>query len=150
MDMNKAFFLRKEDRAPQWWIIDAEGQVLGRLATQIADVLRGKNKAIYTPHTDTGDYVVVINAEKIVLTGNKWEAKEYARYTGYIGGLKITTAEEMLAKHPTDIIEFAVKGMLPKNTLSRQIIKKLKVYVGTEHPHMAHGLQKLDVKESNS
>ena len=109
--MNKAFFLRKEDRAPRWLIVDAEGKILGRLATQIADVLRGKDKAHYTPHTDGGDYVVVINAEKIVLTGNKLENKEYARYTGWMGGYKTTTAQQMLVKHPTRLVELAVKGM---------------------------------------
>lgn len=137
MDMNRVFFLRKEDRKPQWKVIDAEGQTLGRLATQIAETLRGKDKAHFTPHTDGGDYVVVINAEKIHLTGNKWEGKEYARYTGWIGGYKVRSAQEMLAKHPTDIITLAVRGMLPKNRLSRQVIKKLKVYVGNQHPHQA-------------
>jgi large subunit ribosomal protein L13 len=137
MDMNRAFFLRKEDMNPKWRLIDAEGQVLGRLATQIAEALRGKDKAFYTPHTDSGDYIVVINADKIVLTGNKMEDKEYARYSGWIGGLKITTAEEMLQKFPERIIKFAVKGMLPKNRLSRQILDKLKVYAGSKHPHIA-------------
>ncbi|PKN03636.1 50S ribosomal protein L13 [Candidatus Dependentiae bacterium HGW-Dependentiae-1] len=140
--MNKAFFLRKEDQQPRWWIIDAEGQVLGRLSTRIADVLRGRHKAEYTPHSDAGDYIVVINAEKIVLTGNKLEDKEYARYTGWIGGLKITTAAEMLKKFPERVIEHAVKGMLPKNKLSDQTIKKLKVYAGTNHPHAAQNPQK--------
>lgn len=143
MDMNRAFFLRKEDRAPKWWIIDAEGLVLGRMATHIADVLRGKNKALYTPHTDSGDYVVVINAEKVKLTGNKLADKEYARYSGWIGGLKITTAEEMLKKHPTHLVEAAIKGMLPKNKLNRQVIKKLKVYAGSTHPHAAQKIEKL-------
>ena len=144
MNMNKAFFLRKEDRTAKWIRVDAEGQVLGRLATQIADMLRGKNKAYYTPHTDSGDYVVVTNAEKIKLTGNKWATKEYVRYTGWIGGQKTQTAQELLKKHPEQLITLAVKGMLPKNKLSRQIIKKLKVYVGNDHPHIAQspeGLQ---------
>ena len=141
-DMNKAFFLKKEARNPDWHLIDAEGQVLGRLATKIADMLRGKDTPAYTPHDDAGDYVVVINAEKIKLTGNKWEGKEYARYTGYIGGYKVRTAQEMLEKHPTHIIEHAVKGMLPKNTLNRQIFKKLKVYTGSEHPHQAQMTKK--------
>ncbi len=138
-DMNKTFFLRKEDRAPQWWILDAQDLVLGRIATHIADILRGKNKPEYTPHTDTGDYVVVINAEKIKLTGNKLEDKEYDRYSGWMGGYKVTTAGEILKKHPERLIEYAVKGMLPKNKLSRQVIKKLKVYAGTDHPHVAQG-----------
>ena len=144
MDMNRAFFLRKEDHAPKWYIIDAEGLVLGRVATQIADILRGKNKASYTPHTDGGDYVVVVNAEKVKLTGNKLKAKEYASYSGWIGGLKIVTAEEMLQKHPTHLVEAAVKGMLPKNKLNRQILKKLKVYAGGKHPHQAQTLEKLE------
>jgi len=137
MSMNKAFFLKKEARKPAWKLIDAEGQILGRLATQIADMLRGKDKPWYTPHTDTGDYVVVINAEKVALSGDKQKDKIYARYTGYMGGYKETTAREMLEKHPTYLIEHAVKGMLPKNKLSREILRKLKVYVGSEHPHKA-------------
>ncbi len=137
MDMNKAFFPKTESRKPQWQVVDAKGQILGRLATQIADMLRGKNKPHYTPHVDMGDYVVVTNAELIELTGNKWEGKEYARYTGYIGGYKVRTAKEMLKLHPEDIILLAVQRMLPKNKLSRQIIKKLKVYTGSTHPHKA-------------
>ena len=137
MNMNKSFVLKKEARTPQWRLIDAEGKVLGRLATQIADALRGKDKPYYTPHTDSGDYVVVINADKVVLTGNKWDDKEYVRYSGWFSGKKVATAQEMKEKHPTAIIELAVKGMLPKNKLNREIIKKLKVYTGTEHPHKA-------------
>ncbi len=137
MDMNKAFYLRKEDRDPKWHVIDADGKVLGRLATQIADMLRGKDKPEYTPHTDGGDYVVVINAKKIKLTGDKWEGKIYDRYTGYIGGYRTRTAKEMREKDPTAIITLAVKRMLPKNKLNREIIKKLKVYAGKEHPHAA-------------
>lgn len=137
MDMNKSFVLKKEARNPQWRLIDAEGQILGRLATQIADILRGKDRAIYTPHTDSGDYVVIINAEKIVLSGSKWENKEYDHYTGWIGGLKTRKAQDIQKKHPGFIIEHAVQGMLPKNKLNRQIIKKLKVYAGKEHPHLA-------------
>lgn len=137
MDMNKAFFLRKEDRDPKWFLINAEGQVLGRLATKIADILRGKNKPSYTPHTDGGDYVIVINAEKVKLTGNKLEDKVYDRYSGWIGGYKTLTAKQVLERHPTKIIQHAVNGMLPKNKLNRQVIKKLKVYAGTQHPHMA-------------
>lgn len=136
-DMNSAYFMKKEARKPQWIVIDAQGKVLGRLATEIADTLRGKDKPEYTPHTDAGDYVVVINAEKVVLTGNKWQDKIYARYSGWIGGLKEVPAEQMLEKHPTRIIEHAVKGMLPKNKINREIIKKLKVYAGAEHPHIA-------------
>ena len=135
--MNRAFYLRKEDRQPKWVIVDAQDKILGRLATEIADVLRGKDKASYTPHTDSGDYVVVINAEKVKLTGKKREQKMYISYSGWIGGRKEVSAEKMLIKHPTFIVEHAVKGMLPKNKLARQQIKKLKVYVGSEHPHKA-------------
>ena len=137
MDINKVFYLHKEDRNPQWRLIDAKGLILGRLATQIADALRGKDKPYYTPHDDAGDYVVVINADKVQLTGNKWEGKEYARYTGWIGGYRVTKARDLLVKHPTELIERAVRGMLPKNKLNREIIKKLKVYAGPEHPHAA-------------
>ena len=137
MDLNRTFYLRKEDRAPKWHVIDAEGRILGRLATEIADMLRGKDKPYYTPHTDTGDYVMVINAEKVALSGKKLKNKIYARYSGWMGGLKEITAKQMLEKHPTRLVEQAVKGMLPKNKLNRQIFKKLKVYVGSEHPHKA-------------
>jgi large subunit ribosomal protein L13 len=137
MTMNKTFFLRKEDRNPRWILIDAKGQVLGRLSTKIADILRGKDKAYYTPHTDSGDYVVVINAKEIHLTGDKWNGKIYDRYTGWKGGYKTVTAKEMMLKHPTRMIEMSVKRMLPKSTLSDALIKKLKVYAGAEHPHAA-------------
>lgn len=136
-DMNKTFYMKKENAEPNWRLIDAEGQILGRLATGIANALRGKDKPTYTPHTDCGDYIVVINADKIVLTGNKMEDKIYDRVSGWIGGYKTATAKEMMIKHPTDIIELAVKRMLPKNYLSRQVIRKLKIYVGSEHPHKA-------------
>ena len=137
MDMNKTFFLRKEDCKADWHILDASDRVLGRLATQVADLLRGKVKAEYTPHNNCGDYVVIINCTKIKLTGNKWKDKVYQRYSGWRGGLKERSAEEMLEKHPTDIIKLAVKRMLPKNKLSDQIIKRLKIYTGAEHPHKA-------------
>lgn len=138
VDMNSAFYLKKEEnKYPQWRIIDAEGKVLGRMATEIAEILRGKDKPYFTPHTDSGDYVVVINASKVVLTGNKLEDKEYARYTGWIGGRKVTSAKELLEKHPDRVITLAVKGMLPKNILSRYLLRKLRVYPGNEHPHLA-------------
>ena len=137
MDMNKSFVLRKEDRNPRWHKVDANGQVLGRLCTQIAELLRGKTKAIYTPHTDGGDYVVVTNCEKIKLTGNKWNDKIYSSYSGYRSGLKEVPAKEVLAKDPRRLIMHAVKGMLPKNKLNRTILKKLLVYVGDQHPHDA-------------
>lgn len=135
--MNRSFVLKKEERKPAWRLIDAEGKVLGRLATQVADALRGKDQAYYTPHTDSGDYVVVINADKVKLSGNKLEDKEYITYSGWMGGKKVKTAEEMLERRPEHLVEHAVKGMLPKNRLSREIIKKLKVYAGAEHPHKA-------------
>lgn len=137
MDMNTAFFLKNEARKPRWKLIDAKGKTVGRLATLIADMLRGKDKAQYTPHTDTGDYVVVINADQVVFTGNKWDDKIYDRYTGWMGGYKVVAAKDMLKKHPERILEAAVAGMLPKNKLNRQIIKKLKIYAGSEHPHKA-------------
>lgn len=128
---------RKEDVVRKWHIIDADGLIVGRLATKIADVLRGKDKPSFTPHVDTGDYVVVINAEKVKFTGNKMKQKIYQRYSGYPGGQRERTAEEMLAKKPIAILEKAVKGMLPKNKLGRAVFKKLYVYEGTEHPHQA-------------
>ena len=143
MSMNKAFFLRKEDVNPQWHVIDAEGVVLGRLATKVADMLRGKDKPFYTPHTDCGDYVVIVNADKIVLSGNKWKAKEYISHSGWQSGKKITTAREMLQKHPTHLVLLAVKRMLPKNKLNNEVFKKLKVYVGSDHPHKAQEPQKM-------
>ena len=142
MDMNKAFYLRKEDRSPEWRLIDAEGMVLGRLATQVAEILRGKDKPYYTPHTDSGDYVVVINADKVKLTGDKWNGKIYVRVSGWRSGKRETTAKDQLAKHPTSLVKLAVKRMLPKNNLSRDIFDKLKVYAGSEHPHHAQKAEK--------
>jgi large subunit ribosomal protein L13 len=128
---------RKEDNNDKWWVVDAEGQVLGRLASSIAACLRGKHNPLFTPHVDTGDSVVVINAEKIVLTGRKWEQKNYYRHSGYIGGLTTIPAKKLRDDRPEDLIRFAVKGMLPKNRLGRAMIKKLKVYAGDAHPHEA-------------
>jgi large subunit ribosomal protein L13 len=136
MDMNTAFFLRKEDAKPRWLLVDAKGKTLGRLATQIAHALRGKDQAHYTPHADGGDYVIVINADHIVLTGNKWD-EVFTRYSGYIGGQKETKKHEMKKKHPAFIVTHAVKGMLPKNKQSNELIKKLKVYAGAQHEHAA-------------
>ena len=118
-----------------WFVVDAEGQTLGRMATRIATVLRGKHKVTFTPHVDTGDYVIVINADKVALSGDKMDSKKYYRYTGYFGGLKSKTAREVVATEPERLVTQAVKGMLPKNRLCRQVIKKLKVYAGSEHPH---------------
>ena len=128
---------RKEDVQRKWYIVDAEGEIVGRLASRIAHVLRGKHKPDYTPHVDTGDYVIVINAEKIRFTGDKMNTKEYQRYSGYPGGQKIKTAREVMAKNPIFILEKAVKGMLPKNKLGRMMFKKLFVYAGPEHKHQA-------------
>lgn len=121
----------------QWLLVDAEGQTLGRLATQVALFLRGKHKPQFTPNVDTGDFVVVINADKVKLTGNKAEKKQYWRYSGYLGGLKLESFQHAMEKHPERVIEHAVKGMLPKTRLGRQQFTKLKVYAGAEHPHTA-------------
>ena len=137
---------RESDIQRKWYVVDAEGQVLGRLATRVATVLRGKHKPIFTPHLDVGDHVVVINAEKVQLTGRKLKDKQYRWHTGYIGGLKEVSAETMLRTHPDRVIEWAVEGMLPKNRLGRAMAKKLKVYRGAEHPHDAQQPQPLEVK----
>ncbi len=129
--------LRKEDVDRKWYIIDAEGEVVGRLCSRIAHVLRGKHKPSYTPHVDNGDYVIVINADKVRFTGQKWIKKEYIRHSHYPGGQKVTTARELRERFPERIIEHAVRGMLPKNRLGRQMFKKLFVYAGPEHPHVA-------------
>jgi len=134
---------KKEQVTHQWFVVDAENIVLGRLATRIADVLRGKHKPIYTPSVDTGDFVVVLNADKIALTGNKAADKTYYSHSGFPGGIKSVTAGELLEKKPEELIRKAVKGMLPKNKLARQMIKKLKVYAGGAHPHEAQQPQQL-------
>lgn len=136
--MNRAFYLKTADCDPRWHLIDASGKVVGRLATEIADLLRGKGKVEYTPHADSGDYVVVTNIEKIQFTGDKMDDKEYVWYTGWMGGQKSATAAEKLKKDPAFLLEHAVKGMLQKeNRIARKQIKRLKVYVGNEHPHAA-------------
>jgi large subunit ribosomal protein L13 len=127
----------KETADKKWFIVDAEGQTVGRMASKIAKVIRGKYKTCYTPHADCGDNVIVINAEKVAFSGTKLVDKEYVRFSGYPGGQRFTTAEEMLRKHPERLIEKAVKGMLPKNTLGRQLYRNLKVYTGTTHKHEA-------------
>jgi large subunit ribosomal protein L13 len=141
------FFPKEADLGQKWYVADANQIVLGRLSAKIASILRGKHKAIYTPHTDTGDFVIVINAEKVKMTGNKLEQKKYARYSGYPGGLRQVNARTMLSTKPEDIIKLAVKGMLPKNALGRKMLKKLKVYKGSEHPHKAQMPETLDTKE---
>jgi large subunit ribosomal protein L13 len=133
----KTFSAKKEEVVHDWFQVDAETETLGHLATKIAHILRGKHKPIYTPHVDTGDFIVVTNAEKIKLTGNKLLGKQYYRHSGYPGGIKSMNAEEMLEKKPEMVIMKAVRGMLPKNRLGRQMIKKLKIYAGKDHPHKA-------------
>lgn len=128
---------KSTDNIGKWWIVDAQDAVLGRLATSVASCLRGKHNPLFTPHVDTGDWVIVVNADKIKLTGRKWEQKTYYRHSGYIGGLKSITAKKLLEKKPEDLVRFAVKGMLPKNRLGRKLVKKLKVYAGSDHPHVA-------------
>jgi len=130
----------------KWYVVDAEGKVLGRLATRIASILRGKHKPIFAHHLDVGDHVVVLNAEKVHLTGRKLQNKQYRWHTGYIGGLREVTAEKMLKTHPERVIEWAVQGMLPKNRLGRAMVKKLKVYRGAAHPHQAQQPQALEVE----
>jgi len=133
----KTFSAKADEVKREWFVIDAENVILGRMAAEIARRLRGKHKPEFTPHVDTGDYIVVINAEKIAVTGNKMKQKIYYKHTGYIGNLKSITLEKQLQKHPELVIETAVKGMLPKNSLGRTMYRKLKVYAGPEHPHEA-------------
>ncbi|RFM30664.1 50S ribosomal protein L13 [Deminuibacter soli] len=139
--MSKLHFTTKHANAAtvqrNWYVVDGTNQTVGRMCARIAAVLRGKNKASYTPHVDTGDYVIVINADKVVFTGNKFEDKEYMHYTGYPGGQKVETAKELIKRRPDALIERAVKGMLPKNRLGRKMVKKLFVYAGDVHPHTA-------------
>ncbi len=138
--------VRKEDVQRDWWVIDATGLTVGRLATQVASLLRGKHKPWFTPHIDTGDFVVITNAEKVVLQGKRAEMKEYFKHTGYPGGVKIKSFKELLITHPELVMEHAIKGMLPKNRLGRQIFRKLKVYTGSEHPHVAQQPKVFEVK----
>ena len=136
---------KKTDNKDNWFLVDADGAVLGRLASLIASRLRGKHNPLFSPHVDTGDSIVVINAEKITLTGKKWDQKTYYRHSGYTGGLTSITAKKLLEKRPEDIIRFAVKGMLPKNRLGTQMLKKLKVYSGKKHPHAAQKPEALNL-----
>ncbi len=128
---------KNTDYPGKWYVYDADGAVLGRLASTVAARLRGKHNPLFTPHVDTGDWVIVVNADKVVLTGKKWDQKNYYRHSGYIGGLKTISAKKLLEKRPEDLIRFAVRGMLPKNKLGRKLFKKLKVYSGDQHPHEA-------------
>lgn len=142
----KTYVANSESRERNWLLVDATGLTLGRLATQIADALRGKRKPEYTPHVDTGDFVVVINAEKISVSGNKRAEKLYHRHSGYPGGLKTRTLEEMLERRPEEVIRLAVKGMMPRNRLARKQLTKLKVYAGADHPHTAQQPQPMEIK----
>ncbi len=144
--MFKTYYPTADEIDNKWFVVDAQDQVLGRLASEVAQILRGKHKPQFTPHLDTGDYVIVINAEKIRLSGKKSNYKAYFRHSGYIGNERSTDFNEMLAKHPDRIIKHAVKGMLPHNRLGRQIIKKLKVYRGADHPHAAQEPKPLKIK----
>jgi large subunit ribosomal protein L13 len=146
--MQKTWNAKPGEVQQRWYLVDAEGQTLGRLATRIADTLRGKTKAEYTPHVDTGDFVVVVNAEKIAVTGKKLDEKLYRRHSGYPGGLRQRTLREQLERRPEEVLRTAVKGMLPRNRLARTQINKLKIYAGPEHPHEAQAPQPLEVKEN--
>ena len=141
----KTYVTKPADIERAWYVVDAEGQTLGRLASSVASILKGKHKPVYTTHVDTGDFLVVVNAEKIAVTGNKLDDKNYHRFTGHIGNLKTTSLKDMLATHPERVIEIAVKGMLPKNPLGRAMYRKLKVYAGPNHPHAAQQPQALDI-----
>jgi large subunit ribosomal protein L13 len=135
--VSKTYVTKQDDVQKEWYVVDATGQTLGRLVSQVARVLSGKHKPTYSPAVDVGDYVIVVNADKIHVTGNKLDQKMYYRHSGYPGGLKVTTLRKQLQQHPERVIEHAVRGMLPKNRLGRQMLKKLKVYAGPEHPHAA-------------
>lgn len=136
---------KNTDNQERWCLVDAENAILGRLASTVAARLRGKHNPLFTPHADTGDWIIVINADKVALTGRKWDQKNYYRHSGYIGGLKTITARKLMEKRPEDLIRFAVKGMLPKNRLGRKLFKKLKVYSGDHHPHEAQQPEVLEI-----
>ncbi len=139
----KSYLAKPGELTPSWFVVDASGEVLGRLSVKIANVLRGRHKPTYTPHTDTGDFVIVVNAEKIAVSGKKEEQKQYMFYSGWVGNEKYVSLKVMREKNPAFIIEHAVKGMLPKNRIARQMLKKLKIYTGPEHPHSAQNPQPL-------
>jgi large subunit ribosomal protein L13 len=141
----KTYLAKKETEQPKWYLVDAEGQVLGRLAVKLANIIRGRNKATYTAHVDTGDYVVVLNADKVVLTGKKEEKNEYMAFSGFVGGERYRSLTQMRAKRPEFILTHAVKGMLPKNRLAAKMLTKLRVFAGTKHPHEANNPIKISV-----
>ncbi|RLA81971.1 MAG: 50S ribosomal protein L13 [Deltaproteobacteria bacterium] len=144
----KTFHLTAEEAKKQrkWYVVDAKGKILGRLASEIAKILRGKHKPVFSPHLDTGDFVIVVNADKVRLTGKKWQKKLYFRHSGYPGGLKVYTAQQLLQRKPEELIRLAVRGMLPKNRLGRRLLRKLKVYAGPEHPHQAQQPEPLQIE----
>jgi large subunit ribosomal protein L13 len=142
--MVKTYVVKEADIVREWFVVDAAGQTLGRMASNIARILRGKHKAIYSPHLDVGDFVIVVNAGKIAVTGRKMDQKTYYRHTGYPGGIRSINLRGQLQRHPTHVVRDAVKGMLPKNILGRKMLKKLKVYAGSEHPHQAQGPKVLE------
>ena len=144
--MKKTYMIKENEVDRKWWVVDASGIPLGRLASRVAHVLRGKHKPEFTPHVDTGDYVIVINASEVVLTGRKLQRKEYRRHSRYPGGLRSKSYEELIEEEPELIVKEAVKGMIPKNKLGRKIIKKLKVYAGSEHQHEAQKPEKLEIE----
>jgi large subunit ribosomal protein L13 len=141
----KTYVAKPSDRERNWLLVDASGKTLGRLATQLADLLRGKRKPEYTPHIDTGDFVVVVNAQRIAVTGNKRQAKRYYRHSGYPGGLRSRSLEEMLERRPEEVIRLAVKGMMPRNRLARKQLTKLKIYAGADHPHAAQKPESVEI-----
>ena len=141
----KTYVVKESEITREWFVVDAAGQTLGRLASRVAQILRGKHKPIYSPHLDVGDYVIVVNADKVVVTGKKMEDKIYYRHTGYPGGIRATSLSDMMKRHPTFAVWHAVRGMLPKNKLGRRMLKKLKVYAGPEHPHQAQQPKELEL-----
>jgi large subunit ribosomal protein L13 len=141
----KTFVAKEHETERKWYLVDAQNKVLGRLASEIATRLRGKHKPIFTPHADTGDFIVVINAEKVALTGSKWDKKVYYRHSGYLGGLKQIIAKKLVEKKPGDLLRIAVKGMLPRTSLGRRQLTKLKIYSGSSHPHEAQTPEKLEI-----
>ena len=141
----KTFVAKEQEIEKKWYLVDAENRILGRLATQIAMRLRGKHRPIFTPHADTGDFIVVVNADKVALTGAKWDKKFYYRHSGYIGGLKKISAKKLLEKRPEEVLRLAVKRMLPKNSLGRRQLKKLKIFAGPDHPHQAQNPERLEI-----
>jgi large subunit ribosomal protein L13 len=145
MLMMKTYVAKEHEVDKKWFVVDAENKVLGRLASQIATRLRGKHKPIFTPHADTGDFIVVVNADKIALTGEKWDKKYYYRHSGYMGGLKSISARKLIEKKPEELVRLAVRRMLPRNSLGRRQLKKLKIYAGPEHPHQAQQPEQLEL-----